>query len=252
MSLEEIAHDSQPFIDISEFDFDLDSKLDNPYGLELFERRAIGAADQMIGSRTEFAYSIHMILQNHLYRFALDSNGEPYKYADEYLRDFSHRVFVGISTMKAYHTAVRMARQLGFSADEIMDKGIYVFTEVSKEVIKDRQTAAPLRLRNSNKQPEDLENYLVETIEELASHRDKPDMSYRPSEFRAHLETRLNIGKPQIWFQKFDDGYYWYYQKVKEDGTLDHRDGKIKIQFEGDPPQEVTDKLLTALKISDT
>lgn len=243
----------QDIINISEYDFELDPQFNNRLGYELFYNRACTSMETMHKSRNEFAYAIHMILENRLYQFECDSNGEPFEFADDYLREISHNLFVGISTMKMYHTAVRMARTLGYNAADIMDKGIFVFTEVSKKVIKDRETGEPKKLRQSNFQPEDLCGYLRETIEELAVSKTKPDIRYRPSEFHSLLETRLEIGKPQIHLERFADGRYrWVYERTREDGMLDFREGEFTITLSGNPPLEVYDKILTLLRIGDS
>lgn len=255
-------------IDISDLEFNLPSELDNLRSLETFEEQvviAFGDIDEaytaVSDAYTRAAYHIHMIMEYDLWRHRLTPEGQPlHDTQEEYLADLADRTMRGfaVSTAKGFNTAFLLARDLGYSRQEIEKRGVYIFREMSKYVDKEYGTGKPLRLKDGSTPPDGktVEEHLKSTVEQITSDSEKPaDVVLRPRQFKLELDRALAPHKPEIWFQRFSDNgkdtYHWFYQRVLDDGTLYHRDGKAKLELEGDPPQEVTDKLLTALKLND-
>lgn len=207
-------------------------------GLLFLEGRAVSSAKTIAVARTEFAYSVYMILEHELWKYHKSPDGEPlFQTQNEYLYHLSGQCMAGISTMKGYRSAMLLANALGYSYEDVMQRGIYIFNEFNKGVVTDRRTGEPKALRSGIEPPGNLKDYLRESIDELSFDPARPDIILRPAELRQGLQEKLSPGSANIWFEQRPSSLKWFYQKTRADGTLIFLDGEVHVT--SSPPQAV-------------
>lgn len=248
-------------IDLSDVDFEADESIMTEAGLDFFENQIVVSAEQMAHARTRFAYSLYMVLEYELWKKRVDITHDEYgdEYVTqafatqgEYLSYLSTRSMVGISTMKAYHSALRTARSLGFTTyHDITKTGVYVFQEINRSVETDRKTGEPKRLRSGAKLPDDvddLKTYLHDVVVDLSPSAEKPDIGIlRPADFKAELRQKLYPRKPEIWLERSEDGELkWFFTRTREDETIDFFSGSVTISLDSD--ESVPDDVYLAIE----
>lgn len=244
-------------LDLEHLDFDLPGDLITLDTLERFERQveigfgdAEAAQDDLVDAYTRIAYHVHMILQNFLWRKRLDEEGRPlFEFQEDYLNHLAERSVRGFSvpTMKKFHTAIRMARHLGYTRAEIEQRGIHIFSEVSHLVKKDYTTGEPTGLNHGSTKDQEVKKLLVETIEELTTSPGKPDVVLKPRDFKLELQRRLAPGRPQISFRRYPgqalNTLRWEFERTDDEGQLDFQGGDLFINWQGNPPTSVVEWL---------
>jgi hypothetical protein len=200
--------------------------LDSLNGLELFEEQVILASQDMGDARDRFAYHLHLILEHRLWRHRKTESGDmAFTDQQEYLEYLSSRCLAAISTMKAYHGAIRLAKHLGYDTMETIGQiGLSIFMDMRDRLEIKRDTGEPLGLRYG-KLPEgkELKSYLHEVIEQVSP--DEKTVALRPYDRRRTLDQIMCVGVPRIEFDIPDmtnnPGYItWHVEMYEEDGML--------------------------------
>jgi hypothetical protein len=203
--------------------FHLPRKMDSIEGLLAFEGQVEIAAGDVAESTVRLAYHVHMILQHQLWRHMMLDDGKTPAFGtqNEYLDYLASKIYAGTSTMKAYHTAMRLAKSLGYSIDDILEKGLSIFNEVCRRVKLDRSTGEPLSLK-SGKLPEgyNISGYLQEVIEEVGP-SDSHEMRLRGGDIRRELDNKLLRNRPRIDFDIPDENHpeivTWHVELYQDD-----------------------------------
>jgi hypothetical protein len=207
--------------------FHLPRKMDSIEGLLAFEGQVEIAAGDVAESTVRLAYHVHMILQYQLWRHVTLDDGKTPAFGTqyEYLDYLAGKIYAGTSTMKAYHVAVRLAKFLDYSVDNIQVRGVSIFSEVCRRVIFDRITGEPVALK-SGKVPDgyEIKGYLREVIDEVGP-SDSHEMRLRGGDIRKELDAKLLRNRPSIDFD-IPDGRYpeivtWHVELRKDDMLVD-------------------------------
>lgn len=252
-------------LDLDELQFDLTANLDNLASLEMFEQQVfIANGDIDDGFRlvsdgyTRAAYHIHMILHHRLWRHRPNEYGQPmYESQDDYIKDLAQNLGKGFqpSTIKQFHTTIRMYRQIGWDREEIERAGITPLNKIAQRVDKDYATSAPKGLRHG-KLPEgvSLPEYINQVTLEVLEAEGKPDVKLTGRELEVHLDQRLANRKPLIEFRRVYGSdmskVQWVYELTDDVGQLTpSKYGVLHIQWQGDPPTSVIEKFFQKLGI---
>lgn len=235
-------------------DFHLTNEMDTAEGLQAMERELVVAQMDLTMARARVAFFIHLILEYELWRHEKDGEGNPvYENQKEYIDRLSTRARIGKSTIKAYHSSLRLARYLGYdNVQAITEKGMQLFRDINERVKTDPKTGQPERLmRGQLPRGREIEEYLIEVIEELSIDPTKFDTALSPGDVVKELQRRLEPKKPTIWFQRHDmvDKVMWFYEAYDDEGRHIFREGELSIQLRNNPPGAVLVNLLEKLKV---
>lgn len=255
---------------LEQLEFDLPAKLNNLASLEAFEQQvfiAFGdverAWDDVSRAYTRAAYHIHMILEHQLWRHR-QTKGEDgqeysmYNYQEDYLADLAQNTLKGfkVSTVKQFHSTIRMYKAMGWSRQQIEEATIRVLNKVSKRVEKDYVTGAPMGYKDG-KVPEgkDLVTHLNEVTQEVIKRIDAPDIVFTNRDLDIHLDQQLANRKPMIDFRRLYGRpmteVQWAYELTDDAGQLTpSKYGILRLYWEGDPPESVKIALLNKLGIN--
>ncbi len=259
-------------IDIGELEFNLPPELNNLNSLELFEQQvviAFGDIEQAYtdvnDAYTRAAYHIHMVLEHDMWQHRLvPDNDMPGVYKqlhssqEDYLADLAGKTMRGfaVSTAKGFHTAFRMARQLGYSKQQIESRGIYIFNEISKKFVdKKYDTGEPIRLKDGSTPPQGktVNQHIIDTIEQVTTNPDRPDIVLKPKHFKLELQRQLAPRTPRVEFRHYPGNdmtnLVWEYERFDDAGQLDFKSGELIIQFKGNPPTSVLERFYDLLKV---
>lgn len=228
-------------IDISSMDFTLDEKYKSQEGYKIFESQLFIALGDAQNARERIAYHIHMILLHDLWAYERNEFAKRvFLNQEEYLTYLAGRNLSGfaVSTLKAYHTALKLAGQLGYdTVEKISEHGLNVFLDISRNVKKDRATGEPVGLKRGMLPPSrEIKEYLVETVEEYGNGGGKPDLVLSPRDSQISIDHKLAPGRPRVWFERERNGngnVRWFFERY-DDGAMIFKQGSILVTFSSD------------------
>lgn len=258
-------------IDINSLEFELPTELDNLHSLEVFEGQVViafsdleEAYGEVNDAYTRAAYHIHMLLEHQLWRHRLTPDRpDPitgkmmykplYNIQEDFLEDLASRTVrgFGVSTVKGFHTALRRARQLGFTRQQIEASGVHVFNQIAKKL----EPGESLKLKDGPPPGgKGTLEYLREVVETVTANPERPDIVLKPHDFKIQLEKMLSPRKARIEFNRMPGQpmttFQWFYDRASDDGMPDIKVGNIHVQFADSPPNAVIEEFFRLLKVS--
>lgn len=209
---------------------ELPDGFDSKEGLDAFEEQVVIAAVDIAQGTVRFSYHIHMILQYELWRHRKTEDGGPaFNTQNEYLEYMSDLCaangarITGVSTMKAYNTAFKLAKSVGYELPEIEEKGLGVFNEVAQLLVLSK-SGEPVRLKYGEL-PEgyNATGYVREVIDEVGP-SDNHEMKLYGSDIKRSLQNKLANKRPIIEFDIPDPSkpeiVTWHVEQYDSEGAL--------------------------------
>lgn len=226
--------------------FDLEKHFLSKEGFELFDAQAEIALGDVEEATTRLAFHIHVILEYDLWRYG------GFESQQEYLENLASRKrnSFAVSTMKNFHSALRLAKQLGYGSREMVEeRGVWVFEAINREVITDASTGEPLRLKRGElPRGREIHEFLREAVETYGG---DASGEWRNNDLRTVVAQFLTPGRWRVEFSPATDhrwwDVYWHVEAFDTDGMMVQVPGNHTRLSEGRAPEVVRDEYFKRL-----